>query len=86
MLSDIRTPTKKCVWGLSEGAVKGASWEVSQATEKTVDGWMVNGDLPISIYKSAGKGIIAAILHTDMVKHNEMIKAREFTVTSGKLN
>lgn len=23
----------------------------------------------------AGKGIIAAILHTDMMKHNEMIKA-----------
>ena len=59
-------------------------WEVSQA-EKTVDAFriLVLGDL--LIHESAGKGIIAAILHTDMVKHNEMIKAREFTLTTSEM-
>lgn len=38
-------------------AVKGASWEVSQARKQWMvdDGWMVNGDLPISIYKICRK-------------------------------
>ena len=31
-------------------------------------------ELRMGDFGARGKGIIAAILHTDMVKHNEMIK------------